>query len=139
LAQEGVEKVAREVIEELAQEALLGGIDFLPDAADNERFDGAQRRVIDFSATAKDWVADIEVKYGIPNRGSQAMERLISQVRSMRRGPNNMRVLIIMSENVSDAALDRLRRSLRGGRSGPVEVLNGAQDVTQFFRRFFIR
>ena len=58
----------------------------------------------------------------------------------MRRGPNAARVLIFMSENVSDAAVARLRRSLRAGHAGPVEVLNGrAGDVVDFFRKFFLR
>jgi hypothetical protein len=57
----------------------------------------------------------------------------------MRRGPNASRILIIMSENVSDATIERLKCSLRGGMAGPVEVLNGDRDVVDFFRRFFIR
>lgn len=84
-------------------------------------------------------MADIEVKYGIPKRGSEAMKRLISQVRSMKRGPNAARVLIIMSDNVNDAAIARLKRTLRGGRAGPVEVLNGAGEVTDFLRKFLLR
>jgi hypothetical protein len=94
---------------------------------------------VDVLDCSGDFVADIEVKYGIPTRGSESMKRLISQVRSMQRGPNASRVLIIMSDNVSDAAIARLKRSLRGGRAGPVEVLNGAGEVTDFFRKFLLR
>jgi hypothetical protein len=50
-----------------------------------------------------------------------------------------MQVLIIMSEDGSDAAIDRLRRALRGGRAGPVEVPNRAREATEFFRRFLFR
>jgi RHS repeat-associated protein len=140
LAQEQVGKLAKEVLEEVAEEILLDGLFTISDRPDlNTRFDGSQRRVLDFYATAGQFVADIEVKYGLPRRGSDAMRRLISQTRSMRRGPNSLRVLIIMSDNVSDAAIARLRRSLRGGRAGPVEVLNGAGDVVDFFRRFYLR
>jgi hypothetical protein len=140
IAQDGVAKIAKEVMEEIAEEVLLDSlISFSDLPGDNERFDRSKRRVIDFSAAAGDLFADFEVKYGIPRRGSEAMKRLISQVRSMRRGPNASRVLIIMSDNVSDAAIERLRRSLRGGRAGPVEVLNGSVEVTAFLRAFFLR
>jgi len=140
IAQDGVAKLAKEVMEEIAEEVLLDSlISFSDRPGDNERFDRSKRRVIDFSAAVGDLFADFEVKYGIPRRGSEAMKRLISQVRSMRRGPNASRVLIIMSDNVTDAAIERLRRSLRGGRVGPVEVLNGSVEVTAFLRAFFLR
>lgn len=134
-----VGKIAEEVLEAVAEDILFDGVaGVFTDAASTTRFDNAQRRVIDFYAVAGDFVADIEVKYGIPRRGSDAMRRLISQARSMNRGPRSLRVLVIMSENVSDAAVERLRRSLRGGRAGPVQVLHGAEDVVQFFRGFFL-
>ncbi len=140
IAQDGVAKLAKEVMEEIAEEVLIDSlISFSDRPGDNERFDRRKRRVIDFSAAVGDLFADFEVKYGIPRRGLEAMERLISQVRSMRRGPNASRVLIIMSDNVTDAAIERLRRSLRGGRVGPVEVLNGSVEVTAFLGAFFLR
>lgn len=140
LAQEQVGKIAKEVLEEVAEEILLDGlVSVIPEGPRTVRYDNDKKRVIDFLATSGDFVADIEVKYGIPKRGSEAMKRLISQVRSMKRGPNASRVLIIMSDNVSDAAIARLRRSLRGGRVGPIEVLNGAGEVTDFFRKFLLR
>lgn len=140
LAQEQVGHIAREVLEEIAEEVLLDGlVSVISEGPDTVRYDKSQKRVLDFMATSGDFVADIEVKYGLPNRGSAAMKRLISQVRSMRRGPGALRVLIIMSDNVSDAGLARLKRSLRSGRAGPVEILNGAGEVTDFFRKFLLR
>jgi RHS repeat-associated protein len=140
LAQEQVGKIAKEVLEEVAEEILLDGlVSVIPEGPRTVRYDKDKKRVLDFLVVSGDFVADIEVKYGIPRRGSESMSRLISQVRSMKRGPNASRVLIIMSDNVSNAAVERLKRSVRGGRAGPVEVLNGAGDVTDFFRKFLLR
>jgi hypothetical protein len=140
IAQDQVGKLAEEVLEEVAEELILDGLVSIsggPGAT--TRFDGSRKRVLDFYAAAGDFFADIEVKYGLPKRGSEAMRRLLSQARSMRRGPNASRVIILMSDNVSDASISKLRRSLSGARAGPVEILHGAEEVTQFFRKFFLR
>jgi hypothetical protein len=134
-----VSKLAKEILEEVAEELLMDGIEIFSAGPETVRYDKAKKRVLDFYMTAGDFIADVEVKYAIPKRGSEAMKRLISQARSMRRGPSAKRILIFMSDNVSDAAINRLKRSLRDGRAGSVEVLNGAGDVVDFFRRFFIR
>lgn len=51
IAQDGVAKLAKEVMEEIAEEVLIDSlISFSDRPGDNERFDRSKRRVIDFSA-----------------------------------------------------------------------------------------
>lgn len=93
--------------------------------------------MLDFTATAGDLVADIEVKYGVPKTTSKAMERLVSQVRSMRAGPRTRRVLLLFKDDIDSGDIKRLRKALRDGKAGSVDIINGNQKIAEYFRDFF--
>lgn len=137
LSQNAIKQLAEEVIEEIIAEAADDFVGRLTDrGADLERLDGKQRRVLDFLAEAGDFVADIEVKYGVPKLASPAMKRLVSQVRSMKSGSKVRRVLLLFKE-VDAADMKRLRQALKDGRAGEVEIYHGGREITEFFRDFF--
>jgi RHS repeat-associated protein len=143
LAENKVKHIIEEVLEEVIQEAILNSVGGIADIGYSEktedliRYDGKKKRVIDFMATAGECVADIEVKYGVPKIGSEAMERLVSQVSSMKRGSRSVKILVLVSDNVKDAQMRTLKSALKQKKAGPVQIIQGMDDLAEFLREFY--
>ncbi|MBF7073465.1 putative Ig domain-containing protein [Glaciecola sp. MH2013] len=95
-----------------------------------------KRHFLDFVVKVKDRVLNLEVKYQIPPRSGQALNRLVSQLQAAQNAGNGGRVAVFAFKPPSPAAVARLNKLL-GPNASAIDHIYGFMELVIYLTRFF--